>query len=86
LVLRGVWVTAVDLKGERGGLTELPGLLLIRTFTLGPEHSGLLNSFSLAQSLGEAAHVAVSVCQLLLFGCLDFEQSATLLRAVVEEV
>ncbi|MGH9021813.1 MAG: VirB4 family type IV secretion system protein [Acidimicrobiia bacterium] len=85
LALRGAWVSAVDPKGERGGLTELPGLPPVRTLTLGPEHAGLLNPFSLAESPGEAVHVAVSACQLLLPGRLDFEQSAVLLRAVAQE-
>ncbi|MGH9286414.1 MAG: ATP-binding protein, partial [Acidimicrobiales bacterium] len=71
LALRGAWVTAVDPKGERGGLdTLVPGAC---TLTLGPEHAGLLNPFALATSPAEAVLVAVGAAQLILPGRLSFD-------------
>src|SRR5439155_5224608 len=83
LALRGVWVTAVDPKGERGGLDTL--LPAARTLTLGPEHAGLLNPFALAPSPSEAVPVAVGAAQLILPGRLGYEQHAALLEATAAE-
>jgi hypothetical protein len=83
LALRGAWVTAVDPKGERGGLdTLVPGA---RTLTLGPEHAGLLNPFALANSPTEAVPVAVGAAQLILPGRLSFDQGAALMEATAAE-
>ena len=83
LALRGVWVTAVDPKGERGGLDTL--LPAARTLTLGPEHAGLLNPFALAPSPSEAVPVAVGAAQLILPGRLSYDQHAALLEATAAE-
>jgi hypothetical protein len=85
LALRGTWVTAVDPKGERGGVAELEGLPEVRTLSLGPQHAGLLNPFALAESPREAAHAAVSACQLLLPGRLNLDQNSALMQAVARE-
>lgn len=83
LAQRGAWVTAVDPKGERGGLdTLIPGA---RTLTLGPEHAGLLNPFALANSPSEAVLVAVGAAQLILPGRLSFDQTAALTEATAVE-
>jgi hypothetical protein len=84
LALRGAWVTAVDPKGERGGLdTDL--LPDARTLTLGAEHAGLLNPFALAPTPTEAVPIAVGAAQLILPGRLSLDQGAALIEAVAAE-
>jgi len=84
LALRGAAVTAIDPKGERGGLDSdlLPNA---RTLTLGAEHAGLLNPFALAPTPGEAVPIAVGAAQLVLPGRLSLDQSAALIEAVAAE-
>jgi len=83
LALRGTWVTAVDPKGERGGLDSL--VPAARTLTLGAEHAGLLNPFALAPTPAEAVPVAVGAAQLILPGRLGYDQHAALLEATAAE-
>jgi len=84
LALRGAAVTAIDPKGERGGLDSdlLPNA---RTLTLGPDHAGLLNPFALAPTPAEAVPIAVGAAQLILPGRLSLDQSAALIEAVAAE-
>jgi hypothetical protein len=82
MALRGVWVTAIDPKQEMGRLASLPGMHhAARVLSLGPEHQGLLDPFSLAPTPVDAVPVAHGVCQLLLPGRLAYEHSSRLMRA-----
>jgi hypothetical protein len=80
--MQGVWTIYIDPKADAKPMTELAGLGGARSFDLAQGNDGMLDPFTLADDVNQAALLALETVRLLLGGSLSGEREEALIVAL----